>query len=124
MVDGMASELQLTRDQVTKLKSSLTKYEKTLEPLQARAAQASQALRSALFAANYNAANVKTLAAKAEKAEAGVISASIDAWTQVRSVLRADQAGKLQGLMTRRPGMPRAGFGGPEGGPMPPGPRQ
>ena len=124
MLDRMADALQLTDDQITKLKETMTKNDETVRPLVQKSADASKALRAALLASDYNAQTVKDLAAKAEKAEADVIAASIEVWTQIRSILTKDQAAALQEAMN----MPRQGpgpAGPPPGGPgVPPPPGQ
>lgn len=104
MIDHMAKTLQLTKDQTAKLKKIAAESDKTLQPLQSSASKSSQALRSAILASKYNAKNVKDLAAKAEKAEAKVVTASIDIWTRIRLVLTASQSAKLRESMSiKRP---------------------
>jgi Spy/CpxP family protein refolding chaperone len=112
MFERVADILQLTDDQKTKLTDIIAKNEQTLQPLMQKCSQAAQALRAAILAPTYDAQKVKELSVIAEKAEADVINARIDTWTQIRSVLTTEQAAKLQAAMT----MPR----GP-GGMRPPG---
>jgi Spy/CpxP family protein refolding chaperone len=76
-----------------------------------KSAEATKALRAALLASDYSAQNVRDLATKAENAEAEVVTASIETWTQLRAILTADQVSKLQEVMS----MPRQGLG--PGGP-------
>lgn len=117
MLDRMADALQLTEDQMTKLRTAMTKSDEAMRPLSRSAADSSRALRDALMAPEFNAQKVKDLAATAEKAEAALVSARIDEWAQIRSILTADQAKQLQGMMT----MQRPGPGQRPGGPPPPG---
>ncbi len=130
MIDRVADTLQLTQDQATKLKAAMTKCEETTLSLSQKAADATKALRDALLAPTYDAQKVKDLAAAAEKAEAALVSARIDEWTQIRSILTADQVKKLQEAMAvprggqrpvgrQRPGAPPPG---PDEAPPPPPP--
>ncbi|MHB0997622.1 MAG: Spy/CpxP family protein refolding chaperone [Armatimonadota bacterium] len=109
-LDGMAQGLKLSASQKSKLKGILTKSEKSIQPLREKASKATQALRTALMATKYDANKVKSLAAAAEKAEAAIVSANISTWSQIRSVLTADQIKMMQAPM--RP----AGMRGPGGG--------
>lgn len=111
-----AEALQLSDDQKTKLKDILAKSEETLIPLRQKAAEASRALRQAVFAPEFDAQKVKQLATDAEKAEAAIVSAEIETWAQIRGVLAADQLTKLQELTGLRMG-PGLGGGGRRGGP-------
>lgn len=125
MVDRLAENLSLTEDQTTKLKAVMTKSENTITPLSKKLTEATKALRSALTASTFDADNVKVLAAAAEKAEAAVVSARIDEWIQMRSILTAEQVTKLQATANKRPsGMGRNQMGPPpgdsEGNPPPP----
>ncbi|MEN6372926.1 MAG: periplasmic heavy metal sensor [Armatimonadota bacterium] len=99
MIDRMAGTLKLTKTQTAKLKKIAADGDKTLQPLQSSSEKSCKALRSAMLASKYNAGNVKSLAAKAEKAEARVVTANIDIWTRMRSVLTASQSAKLQKMM-------------------------
>lgn len=54
---------------------------------------------------------MRDLASAAQKAEAAVISASIDEWIKIRQILTAEQTLALQRPMGSPPG------GGPRGGP-------
>ena len=125
MVFERADALQLTDDQKTKLKDSLAKGEETLQPLRQKAMEATRALREALFAASFDAAKVSELAASAEKADAAIVKAEVETWTQIRSILTADQVTKLQELMGRRMGQGhnrnRGGGGAAPGAPPLPG---
>ena len=96
MIDRMAEMLQLKSDQVAKLKKIAVAGDKTLEPLRQEAAKASFALRSAILAPKYSAKTVNDLAAKAEKAEAKLVAASINEWTKIRAVLTASQLSELR----------------------------
>lgn len=127
-INRMAETLQLTDDQATRLKAAITKYEEPTRLLSQKAADATKAFRDALLASDYSVQKVKDLAEAAEKAEDAVISARIDEWTQIRSILTADQAKKLQDMQRpgqgNRPAGPPRGAGGfpPPGpdGPVPP----
>lgn len=102
-IDHVAESLGLTEDQTTKLKATLTKCDESMRSLSQKAADATKAFRDALVASEYDEQNVKNLAATAEKAEAAIISARIDEWTQIRSVLTADQTKKLQEMTMQQP---------------------
>lgn len=115
MINHFASTLKLSSAQSAKLKQIAAKSDKTLRSLQLTADKSTKALHSALLAPKYNAKNVNGLAAKAEKAEANIVAASIDAWTQARSVLTANQIKKLQAVMSKQ----RPGFGQRPAGPPP-----
>lgn len=112
MADGLAKVLGLTADQTATLKTILTSSDATLPPLVKAAADASKALRDALFAATFDVANVEALSEAALKAEADVVTASIGVWAQIRSSLNLteDQLAKLQA---------GPGRGGPPPGPPP-----
>ncbi|MEN6520684.1 MAG: periplasmic heavy metal sensor [Armatimonadota bacterium] len=99
MIDHMSKTLKLTKTQTAKLKKIAADGDKTLRPLRSSAAKSSNALRSAMLASKYNSKNVKIIAAKAEKAEAKIVTASIDTWTRMRLVLTASQSAKLQKAM-------------------------
>jgi Spy/CpxP family protein refolding chaperone len=119
MIDRMAETLQLTHDQSAKLKKVSAKSDQTLRPLTQKSAEASKALRAALLASDYNTKKVKDLAAKAEKAEAEVVTASIGTWTQIRAILTKSQIAKMQKTMN----IPVQGPSGPPtraGSPPPP----
>jgi Spy/CpxP family protein refolding chaperone len=115
MFDRMAGTLQLTHDQLAKLKKACAKSDQRMKPLRKPSADATKALRTALTASDFSAKRVKDLAAKAERSEANIVAASIDNWTQIRSILSKSQAAKLQKAMS----MHGPGPGGPP--PPPPG---
>ncbi|MDH7601877.1 MAG: periplasmic heavy metal sensor [Armatimonadota bacterium] len=132
MVDRM-TDLQLTEDQATRLKSILTESEKQLMSLRQKVADACRALREAVFAEQYDSAKVQALASEAQKAESAVLSAELQTWAQIRSVLTAEQVNKLQGPVGWRGGPRQGGSRGaggqpggfaapppPPGGPQPP----
>lgn len=122
-IDRASEALGLTDDQTTKLKAAVSDSELSIHSLSQKSADATRSLHDALMASDYDAQKVKNLAAAAEKAEAAVISARIDEWTQVRSVLTADQSKGLQGMGTQRPGRDMRPGGPPPGaGTPPPGP--
>jgi Spy/CpxP family protein refolding chaperone len=123
MLDRLSGTLQLTKSQSAKLKQVTAKNDKTLRPLTQKAAEASKALRSAVLASKYDARKVKDLASKAQKAEAAVVNASIDEWTQIRAILKPDQAARLQKAISRGPSGPGP-LGPPPGAPPPPPPGQ
>jgi len=105
MFEREAKTLQLTHDQLAKIKKALSKNEQAMKSLRKASADTTKALRTALTAPTYNAAAVKALAVKAEKAEASIVNANIDTWTQIRDVLSKTQTAKLQKAMSaRRPG--------------------
>ncbi len=125
MIDHMVPALHLSKDQTAKLKKIVSTNGKKMRSLEQSAANASRALHASLLSSKYSAKNTKALAAKAEKAEAALIAASIDEWTQIHSVLTAKQSAALQRAMpAERPGPagPPPGFP-PYGGPAPKGAR-
>ncbi len=109
MLDRLADALALTEDQAAQLKDVLEASDATIPPLVETAGESCKALREALFATDYDAAQVAELATKAESAEAAIVTASIDVWTQIRSILRADQIAALQEVMSAPPPGPRPG---------------
>ena len=116
MIDRMGQTLKLTSSQTAKLKKISAANTKKIDSLQQAAEKSSQSLRSAMLASKYNSKNIKSLAAKAEKAEAAVVNANIDEWTQIRSILTASQLTKLKSTISAaRPG-PGAGPAGPPPG--------
>lgn len=119
MLERMADMLQLSDDQMTKLQTVMAANGKIVQPLMQKSGEACKALHDAVLAAEYDAANVKALAVKAEKAEADVVAANIDVWTQVRAILTADQIAALQQAMNAPHQGPGQGQG--PGGPPPPG---
>lgn len=96
MVERQAEILQLTDDQKTSVTTLLTNRATAVQPLQQKLSQACQALRTAVAAQQYDAAKVKTLAAQAQAAEAAVVDAHIATWAHLRTILSAEQIGKLQ----------------------------
>ena len=115
MLDNYAQMFNLSAGQKTKMKSIITKHEKSMITLRKNASAANQALRKALLAPKYDAGKVKSLAAAAEKAEAAIVSANINTWSQIWGVLTAEQIKKMNALMP----MPRPGQGGGQFGPPP-----
>ncbi|MEN6356293.1 MAG: periplasmic heavy metal sensor [Armatimonadota bacterium] len=118
MIDRLTDKLSLTTDQAESLKTILTDGDSTIQSLTKTSAAASKALREAIFASTYDADAVAAAAAKAEKAEAAVVSESISVWAKVRGILTSDQITSLQSATTFS-GKPD-GPGGP-GGPPPDG---
>jgi len=121
-----ADALQLSDEQKGKLKAVLTKSEEDLKALRPKAAEATRALREALFAAASDQQKLTQLATDAAKADATVLNAEVQTWVQIRGILTADQLAQLQKMLNVRPA---GGFGGrrttggPGGGnPPPPGP--
>lgn len=96
MVERQAELLQLTDDQKTSVTTLLTNRATAVRPLQQKLSQACQALRTAVTAQQYDAAKLKTLAAQAQAAEAAVVDAHLATWAQLRTILSAEQIGKLQ----------------------------
>lgn len=96
--------LGLTADQKSKLTTLLTNSDTTLTPLRQKAAQATQALRTALLAPTYDEAKVARLATEAQNAETALMKAEIPVWTQIRGILTADQVSKLQAPVGRGTG--------------------
>lgn len=112
-IDSLAKTLQLSKDQIAKLKKVSAESDKKLKPLSEQAAKSTQALRSAVLASKYNVKSVKELAAKAQKAEAAIVTANIDAWTKTRAILTTSQAAKLQTAINahyQSPGQRPAGY--------------
>ncbi len=100
-----ATNLNLTDDQKTKLTEKLTKADATLAPLRQKASEAATALRTAVYAATFDAAKVQTLLTAAQQADAAVSTAELAVWTELRAILTADQITQLQQQR-------RGGFGG------------
>jgi Spy/CpxP family protein refolding chaperone len=124
MFENMAETLELTDEQLTQIKDAADKNDAIVQPLMQKAGDACKALREAVMASEYDAAKVQELATAAQKAEAAVTSANINAWTQLRSILSVDQVAKLKEIMsTQRPGPGGPGGPGPMG-PPPPAPAQ
>jgi uncharacterized membrane protein len=129
LIDPLIQMAELTDTQIKQFKDLLTKWEETSRPLQQKAGDATKALRMALVADAYDAKKVKDLAKASQNAEDAIITASIDQWMQIRSILTPEQTRKLAQLMNpfpgrmQRPGGPPLGPPpGPEGGmPPPPG---
>lgn len=125
MIDRAGEMLQLTDEQKTNLKSALDKGEQTLRPLRDKSNAATGALRDGALSATCDATKLKSLASDAEKAESAVLNAELDAWTQLKGILTAEQLGKMRDMMSRRGpgmmGMPGM-MGGPGGPGMPGGP--
>jgi Spy/CpxP family protein refolding chaperone len=96
--------LQLTDEQKTNLQTIAEKSDQTLLPLRQKAQQAAQALRTAVVSASYDEVKVAKLVADAQKAEAAVITAELQVWSQVRPVLTPEQLTALQTM--------GGGFGG------------
>jgi len=117
MLAREAKDLSLTSDQLTKLQEAMKKADETIKPLSEKSAERSKAVREALMASTYDARNVAALAELAVKAEAAIVTARLDEWTQIRSILTADQVTKLKEKMSaQRPGGGAGGFR-PEGAP-------
>jgi hypothetical protein len=110
-----AEQLGLSSEQTGKLKTALMKAEEALSPLRNKAREAVASLRAGIF--DPEAKNLQELADKAEQAEAVVIAAEVQAWTQVKEILTPDQLKTLQGMIGRGPGM---GPMGPPPGATPP----
>ncbi len=107
MVDRLADQLELTTSQITQLKVVITAGNTTIKALSTKSVKLAQALQAALLAADYDDAKVKELVAPAQKAETAVITASIDVWTKIRSILNVDQIAALKVMMAqqnRKPG--------------------
>jgi Spy/CpxP family protein refolding chaperone len=115
-IESSADTLGLTDEEVTSLKATISKADETLTSLTQKATNATKALRDALMASSYDEQKVIDLAVAAEKAEAAVISARIDEWTQLRAVLTADQITKLQASGMQRPNQGSRPSGPPPGG--------
>ena len=115
-IESSADTLGLTDEELTSLKATVSKADETLTSLTQKASSATKALREALMATEYDAQKVKDLAAAAEKAEAAVISARIDEWTQLRAILTADQITKLQSSGMQRPNQGSRPSGPPPSG--------
>lgn len=114
MLDRLTEKLSLTTDQAESLKTILTEGDSTIQPLSKAFTAADKALREAIFASTYDADTVAAAAVKAEKAEATVVTASLNVWTKIRGVLTSDQIASLQSATT---------FSGGPGGPGGPGGR-
>ncbi|MEN6521357.1 MAG: periplasmic heavy metal sensor [Armatimonadota bacterium] len=95
-IDSITELLELTTDQAASLKDVLTSSDETIQPLLKASADASKALCDAVFASEYNAATVEELKAKLVTAQTQVMDACINAWSQIREVVTADQFTKLK----------------------------
>ncbi|MHB1461922.1 MAG: Spy/CpxP family protein refolding chaperone [Armatimonadota bacterium] len=107
MIERLADQLELTTSQITQLKVVITAGNTTIKALTTKSAKLTQALQTALLAADYDEVKVKELVAPAQKAETAVINASIDVWTKIRSILTADQISAMKVMVAqqqRRPG--------------------
>ena len=120
VIDRMAETLGLTESQVTKLRAAMTKCEESIKSLSQKSGEATKAMRDAIAASDYDAQKVTEV-----KAEVAVLSARLDEWTQIRSILTADQAKRLQeSIAMQRPGqVPGPAGPPPDDGAMPPPPR-
>ena len=127
-----ATTLSLDQDQTDKLTALLTKSDTDLAPLRTKLADASNALRTAVTGATYDAVKVKAAQDAAQAAETALINAELKTWVDVRGLLKPDQISKLQSAFGQRGmggggnrgGRNNGGGGGnnpPPGGP-PPGP--
>jgi len=130
MLERLTASLELTDEQTTQLSDVVTAGDKTAKTLQAKATKATKALKTALIAASFDEKTVRDLASAAQKAEADIITASIDEWVKIRAILSDTQVTALQKAMTPttrggrgQGGPPPDGAGGPppegEGGPPP-----
>ena len=127
--DIAGDRLQLTADQKQKIKDIMDKATQASRPLVEKSAQANDALKTALFTPGKDAASIQSLANDAEKAEDAIISADLDTWNQIKSVLTADQLPKLRDMMTMgprnmAPPMARLRVAPPAGAPPPAPPDQ
>ena len=120
MLERFSESLELTDEQTTQLTEVMTKGDKTARTLQEKAVKATKALKTALLAADFDVVKVKELSTAAQKAEADLITASIDEWVKIRAILSDTQLTALQKAMTP-PARGTRGQGGPrgEGGPPP-----
>ena len=102
MLFGMAADrLKLSNEQVDKLKTMVITAEQALRPLRDKSREAPDALRAGVFDPGKDAQALRELADKAEKAEATVISAQLDAWAKLKAELKAEQLNTLQEMMGR-----------------------
>lgn len=95
-IDGLTESLELTTNQTASLTEVLTASDETIQPLLKTAEEAAKALRDAVFAPEYDAAAVEELMNAALAAQTSVVTACINAWSQIREILTADQFAKLQ----------------------------
>jgi Spy/CpxP family protein refolding chaperone len=120
MMDHIAQALELTKSQSARVKTITAKNERSMRSLMQKCSDASGALRKGLLASKYDPRRVRDLAAAAERAEAAVVSAGIDQWTQIRAILTAKQASKLQSVLSMPPHPGPRGPGPGQFGPPPP----
>ena len=105
MMERIAQTLQLTVDQLTNLKNASAAYEQALLPLTKKSKEATDLLRTAVIASDYDSAKANIFVTKALKAEEDVITANLDAWAQIRSILTADEMKSLKTILgQQRPG--------------------
>jgi hypothetical protein len=114
--DRMAKTLQISSVQKVKIKKITDKSNVEITTLSKKSSTATKAFSSALMATPYNAKTVKNLALAAEKAEAAVVNAKVNEWSQIRSILSATQIKNLQKMATMRPSSGQGGPGGPPPG--------
>ncbi|MDD5095887.1 MAG: periplasmic heavy metal sensor [Dehalococcoidia bacterium] len=121
-VDTVSNQIQLTPDQKQKLLAVLDKSEQTMGPLAEQYLKSLEAVRSALFAPDKDGVRLREATDKAARAEAAVVSAEIDFWTQAKTILTDDQLAKLQealGKLSARTGPPTAQTPSVSPGPSP-----
>ena len=107
MLFGMAADrLKLSNEQVDKLKTMVITAEQALRPLRDKSREATDALRAGVFDPGKDAQALRELADKAEKAEAAVISAQLDAWVKLKAELKPEQLAIMQDIMGRGRGGP------------------
>lgn len=103
MVWDLATELELTDEQLRTVISALDTTEGMVKSLRARASNAAAAARKALLDPSRSAASVKTSVDAARRAEADVAAVELQAWMDLRTMLDANQLKKLGEAMTRQP---------------------
>ncbi len=94
---------KVTPEQLEKLKAIATKYTQDIQPLRKAAIDANAKLRTALLADNYEANEVATMVAIAQKAEAAISARELEVWHQIRAILTAEQVKVLRNGMAAFP---------------------
>jgi Spy/CpxP family protein refolding chaperone len=124
MLFMFGDQINLSKTQQSKL---MQMDRKSMMPLMKKATDATEKLRTAMLAKNFDDKKVQQLSAESSKAEAALVQNSIQTWKNVRKILTAKQLKKLAELAKNPPmpfgmgGMRPMGPGGP-GGPPPGGP--
>jgi hypothetical protein len=110
----------MTQEQVDKLTPIIGKTEDTIRRLHDKAAGPTRGLREAVMGKT-DSQQVQKLLATVQSIETEIANTEIEAWSDIKTILTADQMRKLMDFMQR---VPMMGSRGMPGGPLPmrPGP--